>query len=513
TDTELQDNHVLKWLAEVDPFVPGGRWFAQKMEYHWPSPAWCWCPKQAVCVHSSITAFEHIDDNRGARKYQGTEFAVEAIDEATHFRAVDLEFLYTRVRAEESVRTPHVEIGPNGKRYDHPGWPGYRQLQVMTANPGDVGHQYMLENYVDPEEGMRSQSEHIRTIVDGPHPILHPEHGTSRWEERITGPDGAERWLTVDVSQGKVWTVEIDLGSRGKTHVKRAFVPARLEDNPSLDPLEYAATLAVGSAENRHRLLEGDWTYAEDRVFMALNRDTHLVDGRRIFGETASGATRPPPKSWPRGAGQDHGTTKPTACVLVCLEDEGFLVAYREYYSPGPTGQHVRAIREMLQWDGHPDLTIEVDPRLFHRNSGIDTMISVADIYRFAGEPPTDPIERKMAQARGLNIRKSNSEDRAALDSMLDMIEPGERTFPYWHERAGQPGAPLLFITEDCPNLWRELIALRHGGRGDDGLYTEGVKTGQADHGFDAIKRIAEPLRRRVITPARGGPRYVLEAV
>ena len=30
TDSELQSNHVGKWLTEVDPYVPGGRWAQQK---------------------------------------------------------------------------------------------------------------------------------------------------------------------------------------------------------------------------------------------------------------------------------------------------------------------------------------------------------------------------------------------------------------------------------------------------------------------------------------------------
>ena len=521
TDAELQANHINKWLEEVDPFVQGGRFFQQKMEYHWPSPPWCWCPKGEPCAHSSVTAFRHIDDNRGARKHQGAEFAAEFIDEATHFRGPDIDFLYTRVRAEENDRNAHGVVGPNGRVYQFPGWPGWLRLQVLTANPGDVGMQYMLDNYINPVEGMESMAARDegdmllvpRAIVDGPTPLTHPALGTQVWDEPI-GEDG---FLRVDLRGGQIWTVEIDIGGAyGKVEVRRAFVPARLQDNPSLDPVEYAATLAVGSAENRRRLLDGDWTYSEDRLFKVLSKEVHRVDGRRIFGHNQLGETRPPPADYLRGIGLDHGTAKPTAAIWLCLEDEGFYVAYREYYAPGPVGTHVRAIKAIMLWDGHTDLRLQADPRMWHRTQGVDQQVSVAAIYEHLGEPPLDPGERRAAYAQGIHLSQSKIEDRAALMGLEEMLEPNaERLFPGWHPRSGQYGAPMLFITEDCPNLWRELVALRRPAMEHDGMYGEGIKNGQADHAFDAIKRIATPLRHASIAiksrPA-AGPRRILEA-
>ena len=77
----------------------------------------------------------------------------------------------------------------------------------------------------------------------------------------------------------------------------------------------------------------------------------------------------------------------------------------------------------------------------------------------------------------------------------------------------GQSGAPLLFITEDCPNLWRELTNLQRP-PDIDGSYAEGIKNGQPDHAFDALKRIADPLRKgaMIAERKRGQPRYILEA-
>ena len=203
--------------------------------------------------------------------------------------------------------------------------------------------------------------------------------------------------------------------------------------------------------------------------------------------------------------------------MWLCLEDEGFYVAYHEYYSPGPVGKHVLAIKDAMLWDGHTDLRLQADPRMWHRTQGIDQQVSVAAIYEHLGEPPLDPGERRAAFAQGIHLTQSHIEDRAALMGLEEMLElDPERMFPGWHRRSGQYGAPLLFITEDCPNLWRELVALRRPAMEHDGMYGEGIKNGQADHAFDALKRIATPLRHASIAiksrPGAGQPRRILEA-
>ena len=503
TDQELQANHVNKWLEEVDPYIAGGRFFQQKMEYHFPSPAWCWCPKGEPCAHSSVVAFRHVDDNRGARKQQGNEYAAELLDEATHFRGPDIDFLYTRVRPGNKDK-PRDIVGPDGATYRYPGWPDYLPLQLLTANPGDVGEAYMIANYIDPENGLAIEGEDAlpKRIVDGPHQLVHPIHQVPVWEEQITVPVELEdpdappsyeqRWQRVDMRGGRTWAVEIILPSGKVVKVKRAFIPSRLEDNPSLDPDEYAASLSVGSKENMRRLLEGDWTYSEDRVFKVLTRDTHLVQYASIFGDG------PPPFDLMRGIGLDAGTAKPTAAIWVCLEDEGFFIAYREYYSPGGVAKHVREIREIMDWDGHPDLRPQADPQMWRLNqSRGDDAISVAALYAFGGDPPDDPVERRMGMGRGINLVQSKVSDAAALAELESMLEPDpERLFPSWHARYGQYGAPLLFIADTCPNLWREMTMLKRPSMEADGAFGEGLKNGQPDHAFDAFKRIAGPLRR-----------------
>lgn len=520
SDKELQANHVTPWLREVDTFVPGGRWFAQKMEYHWPSPPWCWCPKAAPCAHSSVTSFDHVDDNRGVLKYQGDEFAAEIVDEATHFKGSDIEYLYTRIRAPEEMELPRDVIGPDGRTYHYPGWPNYRPVQALTANPGGVGHGYMRDTYIDPVEGLvqlKARQEEgvlLPLEVSNLAPILHPTLGIDVWEEPVM-LRGEKKWITVDMRGGQTWTVDVDLGPElGVAHVNRAFIPARLQDNPSLNPQVYAAGLAAGSAENRERLLKGDWSYSEDRVFKVIAKDIHLVEHSRVFLPRDDGSRGYPPDDWLRGIGLDHGSAKPTAVEWLAYDsDNEVYVFYAEYYRPGSVAAHVKAVRAIMEEDGHPELRPQADPQMWRLNqSSKDEVVSVAALWQYGGEIPDDPIGREQALRSGITLSQSKITTEAGLLAFEEMvaIDP-ERPFPSWHPRAGEYGAPLLYFTTECPHLFRELTALVRPEQGKDGYYGEGLKNGQPDHAYDAAYRIADPLRKatqaRKMGRGRTGPR------
>jgi hypothetical protein len=509
-DLQLKENHVKKWMKEIHPYV-GGRLFVQAMEYRWPSPDWCWCPKmdnqgKAICDHSSVTVFRHIDASDGVEKHQGASYAAQGPDEATHLSGPDLEYLFTRVRADGDDIAKSV-LGPNGQMYDYPGWDGWHQIQCLTANPGGVGQDWCYANFVDPMDGLARFPEHWedKEIIDGPYPLTN-DKGEQVWTTWVRDLEGNPKEVVVDVQGGQTWTVLIHLGPPfGDVKLKRAFVPAKVLDNPAVDPVAYAANLAVGSAEQKNRFLNGDWSYSEDAVFQMLDKPTHVVKKERIWG-----ADLRPPLSWPRRVGQDHGEAKPTACAWVTLEEEGFLICYMEYYKAGPIGDHVREIRDLMLIDGHPDIVLEGDPRIDHKTKGVKTLISVAQIYRHGGEPSPSPDARKLQMREvGIAIKASRIKDEAALLGLTDLLEcDPSRQFPSWHQRAGEYGSPMLFFTEDVVQGFRELQNLRHPEIEEDGRYGEGIKDGQPDHFFDALKRVAGPFHQAI---ARGPRRAAIQ--
>ncbi len=512
TDSQLRENHTKKWLTDIHPYI-GGKFFVQQMEYIWPTPEWCWCPKRdknglAICAHSSQTLFRHVDAEHGVQKHQGAAYAAQGSDEATLLSGPDNEYLFTRVRSEDNEYAKKIP-GPDGREYDYPGWPGYHRLQILTANPGGVGQDWCYANFIDPMDGLERFPEQWedKKIIGGPHPLTN-SRGQQVWTEYGEDLRGNEIEIEVDMRGGQRWTVEIDLPEGlGKETLTRAFVPAKVRDNPAVDAKRAAGQMAMGSAEQRRRFLEGDWSYAEDKVFKVLEPDIHQVNPEWVFGPSLR-----PPLSWPRGIGQDHGTTKPTACAWVTLEEEGFIICYQEYYKPGPIGEHVVAIRDLMLKDGHPELTLAGDPRIMHRNQGVKQQISVADIYRHGGEPAGTAGERRVQMREaGIRIKPSRITDEAALTALADLLEPDpNRIFPDWHPKRGQGGAPMLFFTTNVRAIWRELQNLRHPEIEEDGRYGEGIKDGQPDHGFDALKRIAGPFHQRIARGRRALGRFQL---
>ena len=58
----------------------------------------------------------------------------------------------------------------------------------------------------------------------------------------------------------------------------RQFIPARLNDNPSLDPVEYAAKLkGIGSKAYVDALLEGRWDVPIGAFFPQIDKSIHLI--------------------------------------------------------------------------------------------------------------------------------------------------------------------------------------------------------------------------------------------
>jgi hypothetical protein len=94
---------------------------------------------------------------------------------------------------------------------------------------------------------------------------------------------------------------------RGRT---ARFVPAKLADNPHLNP-EYAAELRALPEKLRRAFLDGDWSSFAGAVFPELNRDRHVVRPFTL------------PDSWPRYVGVDWGYTAPWAVVWATCDGCG----------------------------------------------------------------------------------------------------------------------------------------------------------------------------------------------
>jgi phage terminase large subunit-like protein len=154
--------------------------------------------------------------------YQGAEYGVVAFEEITEFMQSQVEFLIGRLRSTV---------------------PGVRPHLVATTNPGGTGHRWVKRWWIKPDQDELEPGE------DPPKP-------GERWRPRPTPDTPRPR--------------------------SRAFISARLEDNPALmeaDP-DYVHRLAANSNRAlRQALQHGDWD-AIDAVEGALWTAADLDGGR-----------------------------------------------------------------------------------------------------------------------------------------------------------------------------------------------------------------------------------------
>lgn len=319
-------------------------------------------------------------------------------------------------------------------------WRDWHPMMVIATNPGGPAHSWLRQSFVEPAV----------------------QHGGTKamWEDEISLPDGS---------------VE---------PIKRGFLQSKLEDNASITYREYVASLADLPEEDRARMLDGDWDYFEGRVFTMLP-EVHLVDREWVFG------SQTPPPDWPRMVGYDHGNQNPAAAEWITRDEDGNYIVYQEYYSPGSNTKHIDAIWELMQYDGvmQPQLMIIADPQMGRKSSSRGQLVySVAEEFFWGGMDDTGNFRRH----RGLQLRFPHLERRTGREVLRRLTERNpERVFPHWHPRAGEFGAPQLYIARQCPQLWREMQGIQYKANDPD---EDTVKSD--DHAFDALWRVAPMMER-----------------
>jgi hypothetical protein len=196
----------------------------------------------------SILQFCYCDGEKDVYNYQSQQFDVILIDEATQFTRFQVRYLMTRNRATK---------------------PGIVPFTAMATNPGNVGHIWFKNDFIDP------------------------------------GP--AETVQDVEVEPGVI--------------EKHVFVPSKLSDNQILEQRDpgYRRRLEAQDELTRKQLLEGDWDAFAGQFFSEFSRAIHVVKPFEI------------PDWWKRFRCLDYGLDM-CACLWVALDDHGGAVVYRELH-------------------------------------------------------------------------------------------------------------------------------------------------------------------------------------
>ena len=261
--------------------------------------AWCkWHGGQRrwVMPTGSVLQFCHAKDEDSVYSYQSQQFDILLFDEGTQFTRFQYRYLLTRNRATKAGVTPFAAIG---------------------TNPGGVGHQWFLSEFVQP--GPPEQVHQVEV-----EPLIYEDH---------------------------------------------IFIPAKLSDNAILERRDpgYRATLEAQPEQIRKQLLDGDWDSFEGQYYPEFSRNIHVVRPFEL------------PDYWNRFRSLDYGLDM-TACYWWAVDLHGKCYIYRELHQPGLNlSQAAAKIAEMTPPGENITYTV-ASPDLWNRRqetgeSGMEIMI------------------------------------------------------------------------------------------------------------------------------------------
>jgi hypothetical protein len=223
------------------------------------------------------------------------------------------------------------------------------------------------------------------------------------------------------------------------------FIPARLDDNPSLDQAEYVESLHNLPEVTRRQLLDGDWDVFQGAAYNVT--EDHLVPALPDY-----------PNTWGRYESMDHGVANPTAWLLILVDYDANLVVADEYYKPGLPDEHAAEVkaRRADWWEAKDDDGWPVRHPAWGDPASLRE--SLPHRHPTLGEPATLQTEY---QDHGIRLSPANNRRRAGFVRLAELLKPDPtRLFPLWHPRRGDTGAPRLFVVESrCRNLVDQLRA------------------------------------------------------
>lgn len=282
-----------------------------------------------------------------------------------------------------------------------------------TSNPGGIGHGYFKRAFVDP------------------------------------------------VAPFSIWQVPDQDGG-----FTRQFIPARISDNPSVNPTEYRKRLmGLGSEQFVRALLDGDWNAVVGAYFDVFDRVKHVITDFK------------PPSHWFKFRSFDWGSSAPFAVLWWCVSDgEPFndskgktcklprrsLICYREWYG----------CSSFKESEGLGMRNEDVAAGIVERTkSGENIQGTVTDSL---------PFQDKGGETIGDVFAKNG----------VPLVRGDTSRIPGWSQLRsgliGIDGTPMIYLVESCVHLIRTLPALQRSVRDP-----EDIEDGQEDHAPDAARLAA----------------------
>jgi len=266
------------------------------------------------------------------------------------------------------------------------------------------------------------------------------------------------------------------------TGLTRIFVPATIEDNPSLfdnDPVYLARLEALPEVE-KMRLRFGVWDAFEGQVFPELSQRVHGCEPFEI------------PPEWERFCVLDWGFSKPFSVGWYAVDFDDILYRYREWYGckKEVSGGESDTGLKMPAWEVARGILER------ERNAGDNVRIRIADPSIWHPRP-----DSRRSESRGPTIFEDLANERVyftkadneRLHGKLQVhkrLETETEVDPETGEVISD--MPRLQVFNNCHGFWRTMPQLYEDPRNPDD-----VDTDQEEHIYDELRYacMARPIR------------------
>ncbi len=319
----------------------------------------------------------HLQHQKDLTKYYGPEFHVLFIEEATQFSEYMIRFLRSRLRIPDTLKIPDKYLKPKDEWKSATTPDYYFPRSVYTANPGGIGHSYVKKGFID---GVRPYQLHFADKTDGGH--------------------------------------------------LRQFIPARVDDNPSVNREEVKANLSGLPGSLVDAILNGNWNAVTGAYFPEIDFQKHLINPFRV------------PDHWTRIMAMDWGACgegDPFAIGWFAISDgsvpmypRGTAICYRSYYGKGLSKVTVDQVaKEILRREGYEKVVLRV---------------AGGDILEKRG---TGPSIFEIFQSYGVYFKRADMRRVSGWAQLRTRL-------------VGKDDIPALYFFEECANELETIMHLQH---------------------------------------------------
>lgn len=251
----------------------------------------------------------------------------------------------------------------------------------------------------------------------------------------------------------------------------RQYIPARLEDNPSMtvdDPGYELRLEGLGSAALVKAMRWGDWDVVEGAFFDCWDQKRHVITPFEI------------PKDWTRFRSGDWGSAKPFSFGWWAVVGEKFrtpqgiwlprgcLIRYREWYGCQPGKPNAGLKLHADKVGSHLAILEADDPKL---GGGV---LDPAAFSEDGGPPISERINAELIKRKLVPFRPADNKR-----------VPGRGAMGGWDQMRGRlvgddDGMPMIVCFSICTDSIRTIPALQH-----DPLKPEDLDSDMEDHAAD----------------------------